>query len=62
MNELGMFTLTLLLFGLDLINMCNCVGFFFTNLDQAFKNSVIFFAILGFAFPLANAILDGILD
>ena len=62
MNQLGLFVLVILLFGLDLINLCNFVGFFFTDLDAAFKNSVIFMAVLGFAFPIANGILDAVLS
>ena len=58
---MGNFILTLLLFGMALINLCNLIGFMFTNVDNAFKNSIIVMALLGFAFPMANALLDVIL-
>ena len=46
----------LTLFGLDLINLSNTLGFFFKNVDSAFKNSTIFMFLIGIIFPLVTFI------
>ena len=56
-NQTGWFILVLLLFGLSFVNLANLIGFMFSDLDKAFRNSSIFMFIIGFLFPLASNIL-----
>jgi hypothetical protein len=49
------------MFGIDYICLCNLIGFFFQNVDKAFKNGIIVMSILGFLFPYASQFLDMIL-
>lgn len=58
-NSIGLFVTTLTLFGLDLINLSNAIGFFFKNVDSAFKNSTIFMMLLGLVFPLVTLLAGG---
>lgn len=60
-NEIGLFILSLMLFGLALINFSNTIGFFFKDVDSAFKNSVIFMALFGLVFPLATLIVGSLI-
>jgi len=55
-NEIWLFIATLMLFGLDLINLSNTLGYFFKNVDSAFKNSTIFMLLLGIVLPLIAAL------
>jgi hypothetical protein len=55
-NEMWLFILVLTLFGLDLINLSNFIGFFFKDVDSAFKNSTIFMFLIGILFPLVTLI------
>lgn len=52
----------MLVFGIDYICLCNFIGFFFKNVDKAFKNSIIIMSILGFIFPNANLFFDSLLN
>ena len=53
-DELGLFIASMIIFGLNLVNLSNFIGFFFKNVDSAFKNSIIFMALLGLVFPLVT--------
>ena len=55
-NDIGLFIVTLLLFGLDLINLSNTIGFFFKDVNSAFKNSTIIMLLIGIVFPLVTLI------
>lgn len=48
--------MVLALFGLDLINLSNTLGFFFKDVDSAFKNSTIFMFLIGMVFPFVTLI------
>jgi len=56
-NQTGWFILILLLFGLSFVNLANLIGFMFSDLDKAFRNSSIFMFIIGFLFPFASSLL-----
>lgn len=53
-DELGLFIASMIIFGLNLVNLSNFIGFFFKNVDSAFKSSIIFMALLGLVFPLVT--------
>ena len=41
---------------MDLICFSNAIGYFFENVDSAFKNSTIFMFLVGILFPLVTVI------
>ena len=53
-DEIGLFIASLVIFGLNLITLSNFIGFFFRDVDSAFKNSIIFMALLGLLFPFVT--------
>ena len=60
--DIGEFIAVMFIFGIDYICLCNFVGFFFKNVDKAFKNSIIIMSVIGFLFPNANVLFDYFLD
>jgi hypothetical protein len=55
-NEIGVFILVLTLFGLDLICFSNAIGYFFKDVDSAFKNSTIIMFLVGIIFPIVTLV------
>jgi len=60
-NEIVVFCLVLLLFGMDLICFSNFIGYFFKDVDSAFKNSTIIMFLVGIIFPIVTLIGGGLI-